>query len=154
MLESRRQKIIFIAVIIFVILIALSVIYFVAIKKPADQRRRILYYSHPVYGYLIYLPLDWQGRYLVQETEDGVSFLYNSESATKHELFSIMVYDWQEWQTIKQSQFYHGRELAQKNNLVFVLTQTSGNSYSGREAEEFQAMASQISRVIDSFELN
>lgn len=110
-------------------------------------------YTHPVYGYSINIPDDWMGKYFVEEKDHIASFVYNSSSDLKYNLFSIVVYSNNEWQQTKSEPGFHGNEITAKDDLVFVYVISLDNPYVGEEGDEYQKMAGDVNNIIKTFKI-
>jgi len=146
------SKTIIIAVILIIVIGAGFLIYQSLTPTPKEESVSGEVYTHPVYGYSITIPEDWKGKYFVEEKDRIASFVYNSSSELKYNLFSIAVYPNNDWQQTKNEPGYHGNEITSKDNLVFVSVFSLDNPYVGDEGDEYQKMAGDVNNIINTFE--
>lgn len=123
--------------------------------------------SATVYKYSLAIPLNWQGKYEIQEgnvqissrkaeINNSFSFIYSVDSELKEPIFTIVAYPQSQWEILKTEPGYHGTEIVVKNETIFVYTLPLENPYELRDkekADEFQTMVGDVQTIIKTFEL-
>jgi len=145
------KKLVITVIILIIIIGAVYSIYQSLTPVPKEEPISGEVYSNSVYGYSVSIPESWKGKYFAEEKENITSFVYNSLSELKHNLFSIIVYSNNEWQQTKSEPGFHGTEIITKNDLVFVYVISLDNPYTGEEGDEYQKMAGGINNIISTF---
>lgn len=113
-------------------------------------------YSNQDYGYTLKIPKDWVGKFEIREDEKSTSFIYGLITELKEPIFTIVVYSKNEWERLTSEPGYHGTEITEKNDTVFVYVLPLENPYEllDRErADEFQGMVGDVQTIIGTFEL-
>ncbi|MCS7151350.1 MAG: hypothetical protein NZ928_03065 [Endomicrobia bacterium] len=141
-------------ILIVILVIVIGVSYFIYQSlRPASQQESVSgeVYTNSVYGYSVNIPESWKGKYFVEEKDHITSFVYNSTSDTKYNLFSIIAYSNDEWQQVKSEPGFHGTEITTKDDFVFVYVMSLDNPYVGEEADDYQKMVGDVNSIIKSF---
>lgn len=148
------SKNLIISIVILLIILGAGYLIYQSLTQVSPQKAQgPEVYENNVYGFSINIPESWKGKYFVEEKDNIVSFVYNSNSEMKYEIFSIAVYPIDEWQKIKNEPGFHGTEITSKNGMVFVYSISLDNPYVGGEGEEFQKMAGKVNEIIKTFKL-
>lgn len=114
------------------------------------------FYENEKLGFRIYIPLTWEGRYRVQESEDGVAFFHKSIDTDKPEgfLFGIerRIGDLITEEDIKESPM-PVKLLMQADGYTFVETRPSGVEYDPSDEKDtlsYETMRNDIETVTSS----
>lgn len=129
------------------------------VSIPINNGDSYLTYTNNKFGFSLGLPNNWQGKYIVNETDKGIVIYHNVNSETKGDFFSISQFgteeEWSKWVENVGDEFPY-KKLGVKNGKVFVVSQSSDMPYldsTSKESKEFFTMLQDTDDIINSFKL-
>ncbi len=120
-----------------------------------EVRGRLTASSGQAFDYILSMPANWKGKFVIEQYADQVRFYYLQPTGkivaptSGPSLFGISALTQAEWEAEQKGP--HGTELLTRDGVVFVENIGLDNPLTGSEAEEFQQMAGQVKDIVRTF---
>ena len=131
------------------------------IENDLINTTKSLSYKNRKYGFMLNFPPSWDGKYIIDEKEGGISVLqkYGDKTAMIFELSTEQETNWIEWtKTPEDENSLPVKKINSRNGLVFVYYANEQPPYMDLDEEEKKAtaeynkMCKDIKSIISSFQ--
>ncbi|RNB80160.1 methyltransferase [Brevibacillus fluminis] len=137
------------------LMFSLAVLAACAIQK--DETKSIAY-DNPTHHFTLSLPLSWEGKYDIVESESKVSFVSKANIQAGGELFSISIWTKEKWATEGEelAAIIHLAKIGEDQTKVFTFATPTDVQYlpdDEQKKAEYANMASELEGIKATFAL-
>ena len=111
-------------------------------------------YLNQIHNFKLTLPGVWQDKYIIEENENGINFLFKSKKGEHHSLITILFEPEKEWKEFSEGLGGVGpfQEITTEDGIVFVHLFPLENPYDGTdEANEYDKLLEHSWSIVESF---
>jgi len=120
---------------------------------PKNLYSRISFFLRsPVNGSLA-IPEYWEGKYRTREEGNKISLNYINDPGLETNIFYVKYFTLKEWDNIVKAGQTKEKELARKDDLVYIYYIAEDNPYQGEHQAFFKNMTTEASQIIQSLKL-